>query len=84
MVELPTGGIVMYCTRWCKDCRKAREWLQEKKLEYTEVDIYKVPGASDQVRSWADGHLVSPTFDIDGTIILDFDEERLREVLKIE
>ena len=81
-VELPQGGIVMYCTKWCQDCRKARAWLKEQKLDYIEVDIYSTPGALDQVRKWNQGKSVTPTIDIDGTIILDFDEQRLREVLK--
>ena len=80
-VELPHGGIVMYCTKWCSDCRKARAWLKERKWDYAEVDLYGTPGALDQVRKWGDGKLITPTFEIDGTIILDFDEDRLRQVL---
>jgi len=80
-VELPRGGIVMYCARWCPDCRKARSWLEERGLDYVEVDVSTVPGAAGRVRQWADGKLVTPTFDINGTIIVDFDEERLSEVL---
>jgi glutaredoxin len=80
--KLPSGGIVMYCSKWCKDCMRARAWLQSRGLEYTEVDIYATPGATTQVREWAGGHLVTPTFDINGTIILDFDEEKLKEVLR--
>jgi glutaredoxin len=79
---LPSGGIVMYCSKWCKDCMRARAWLQSQGMEYTEVDIYATPGATTQVRQWAGGRLVTPTFDIDGTIILDFDVEKLKEVLE--
>ena len=78
---LPCGGIVMYCTKWCPDCRKARVWLQERNLAYTEVDIYSAPGIQDQVRKWGNGHLITPTFDIDGAIILDFDEANLKQTL---
>jgi peroxiredoxin/glutaredoxin len=81
-VALPKGGIVMYCTKWCQDCRKARVWLKEQNLDYIEVDIYGVPGALEQARKWGNGKIVTPVFDIDGTIILDFDEPRLRDVLK--
>jgi len=80
-VQLPQGGIVMYCTKWCTDCRKARVWLKEHNMEYVEVDIYSVPGAVDQIRKWGDGKLITPTFEIDGTIILDFDTEKLEKVL---
>ena len=79
--ELPSGGIVMYCTSWCPHCHRAREWLEEQGFEYTEVDVYRVPGAEAQVRAWADGYIVSPTFDIEGEIVVDFDKERLVQIL---
>ena len=80
-VPLPKGGIVMYCSRWCHDCRFAREWLQARGVDFVEVDVYGVPGAGKQVREWCEGRLVTPTFDINGTIVMDFDEKRLAEVL---
>ena len=83
-VDLPRGGIVMYCTPYCLTCRKAATWLEERDLEYLRIDVYQMPGAIQQVREWADGHLVTPTFDIDGTIVVDFKEERLAEVLGVE
>ena len=82
-VALPHGGIVMYCTKWCPDCKDARAWLAEHNLPYTEVDITTTPGAAAQVERWADGNRTTPTFDIDGTIVVDFDLPRLKEVLKI-
>jgi glutaredoxin len=80
-VDLPKGGIVMYCTKWCSDCRTARNWLKQRGLEFTEVDVYATSGAIRQVRAWGDGHLITPTFDIDGEIVLDFDREKLEELL---
>lgn len=81
--KLPHGGIVMYCTKWCPDCRKARAWLAEHKLTYTEVDIMSTIGAGEQVRTWTGGNLVTPTFEIDGTIVVDFDEAKLASVLGV-
>lgn len=80
-VPLPHGGIVLYCNAWCTDCRRARLWLKRRKLDFVEVDVNGVPGAAGQVRRWTGGDLVTPTFDIDGTIVVDFDEERLTELL---
>ncbi len=83
-VSLPHGGIVMYCTSWCPDCRRARQWLADHGLEYREVDINATPGATDQLRQWTGGPLVTPTFDIDGRIIVDFDETALRQALGLD
>lgn len=81
--KLPHGGVVMYCTPWCPDCKIARVWFKDQDIPYTEVDIYATPGAEDRVREWNDGYLVTPTFDIDGTIIRDFQEEELKKILKL-
>ena len=81
--NLPHGGIVMYCTKWCPDCRRARLWMNNNGIKFTEVDIMSTVGADDQVRKWTGGDLVTPTFDIDGQIILDFDEARFRQALKM-
>ena len=80
---LPRGGVVMYCTPWCTDCHNAHPWLKEKGVKYTEVDIYSTPGAEEQVREWNQGKLITPTFDIDGWIVSDFDEPALRKALKV-
>lgn len=80
---LPHGGVVVYCTSWCPDCKQARAWLKKKGISYTEVDIDKVAGAPDQLRKWTGGPLTTPTFDIDGQIIIDFDVEKLAKVLKV-
>ncbi len=81
VVTLPRGGIVMYCNSWCPDCRRARLWLKRRALDFVEVDVNAVPGSAAQVRQWAGGNLVTPTFDIDGTVVVDFDEARLAELL---
>ena len=80
---LPHGGIVMYCSSWCPDCKRARVWLKQHNLPFTEVDVYATPGASEQVKQWANGNVTTPTFDIDGTIVVDFDENKLANVLKV-
>jgi glutaredoxin len=81
--NLPRGGVVMYCTSWCPDCRNARQWFKDHGVKYQEVNITDVPGASNQLRKWTNGTLTTPTFDIDGEIIVDFDVKRLKEILKV-
>ena len=80
--DLPNDGIVLYCTPWCPNCRRAIKWLAAKELEYTYVDITKTPGAAEQVMSWANGNRTTPTFDVDGTIVVDWREKELVDALK--
>ena len=79
--ELPQGGVVMYCNSWCPGCRRARAWFLENQIEFQEVDVVLNKHAAYQVRKWADGNVVTPTFDIDGTIVVDWKPERLAELL---
>jgi glutaredoxin len=81
--ELPSGGVIMYCTPWCSDCTSAKEWLRQRGIAFKEVDVSIHREGAARVRQWADGHLITPTFDIDGTIVVDFDEKRLAEVLGV-
>jgi peroxiredoxin (alkyl hydroperoxide reductase subunit C) len=78
---LPHGGVVMYCTPWCPDCKEARIWLKGHNIEYTEVDISTNAKGAKQVEMWAEGSRTTPTFDIDGTIIVDYDLEQLEKTL---
>lgn len=79
--ELPHGGIVMYCNTWCPGCRKARAFFEANKLEYKEVDIARNRAAAAQVRKWANGYETTPTFDIDGEILVDYNETKLQALI---
>jgi len=78
---IPESGVIMYCTPWCPDCRIAREWLKRNNIIFSEVDISVNLTAARQVRTWGTGFQITPTFDINGEIILDFDESKLRDLL---
>lgn len=80
---LPSGGVVLYCTTWCPACRRARKLLEANNIDYREIDVGVNRKGAAQVREWADGNLTTPTFDIDGTIIVDYDEQKLKKVLKV-
>jgi len=45
------------------------------------VDISVNLSAARQVRSWGAGFQITPTFDIKGEVILDFDEGKLKDLL---
>ena len=81
---VPQGNLILYCTPWCSTCRQARAYLAQNGIAYTEVDISKDRAAAAKVRGWANGNETTPTFDINGTIIVDFDQARLRGALGIK
>ena len=79
--SLPRGGIVLYCTSWCPECRRVRTWLKSHNLPYQEVDIDANPAGALQVKQWANGTRTTPIIDVDGTIVIRFDEARLTQLL---
>jgi glutaredoxin len=84
---LPSGDVVMYCTSWCPACRRARRFLEERGVEFTEIDINAYPEAKSRLRELTGGTLTTPTFDVRGEVIVDFrmdQQQRLKEVLGVE
>jgi len=39
----------MYAVSWCGDCRKARDFLDDHGVEYTEINIDRDPEAAAEV-----------------------------------
>ena len=56
------NNVTMYSTQWCGDCRKAKRFLKENKIVFTEIDIDQDEEASRQVIQWSGGRRVIPTF----------------------
>ena len=77
----PLKSVVMYCRPGCIDCRLARSFLEQKGVAYTEIDIRADPQAETRLRKWTGGPLITPVFDIDGKIVIDFKRADLEQAL---
>jgi glutaredoxin len=80
----PPQSVLLYCRPGCIDCRLARRFLERNGVPYTEINVRTTPDAEARVRQWTGGPLISPVFDIDGTIIIDFKRAELIKVLGLE
>ncbi len=80
---IPQANIVLYCTRWCPGCRKAREFFEANGIEYTEVDVHANLEAAERVRGWANGNVTTPTFDINGTIVVNYNLQAVKKALNM-
>jgi glutaredoxin len=76
--------VVIYCTDWCPACRRARAYLKVNNIPFEEVNITRDRAAAARVRGWTGGHESTPTFDVGGTIVLNFDVDKLNKLLGIE
>jgi glutaredoxin len=77
-------NITLYCRPGCIDCRLARRFLERYGIAYTEVNVRATPEAEERVRQWTGGPLISPVFDIDGSIVIDFKREELIRLLNLQ
>ena len=71
--------VIMYSTQWCSYCRKARNFLSEAEVPFTEYDIEKSPRAYQQYRAIS-GRGV-PVFQIGNQTIQGFDKAAIRSAL---
>jgi len=78
------AGVVMYCRSWCGDCARARVWLTERGIPFTEVDVETDPSARERAAGHNDGHLHTPTFEIGDGVCVDFRPDTLSELLGID
>lgn len=44
-----SAAVVMYATGWCPYCERARQLLQRKRVEFTEIDIEKDPALREEM-----------------------------------
>lgn len=77
--------ITMYGTRWCGDCRRAKQFLRERGINFREINIDETPGAEGIVLKVNEGRRKVPTIEVDGRFFScsPFDPYQLAEELKI-
>jgi len=77
--------VVLYGTSWCGVCMRARGWLQKHHIRFEDKDVEKDFAARDELAEKAQTAGMSirgvPVIDVNGTLMLGFDERQLRELL---
>lgn len=74
--------VKVYSTPTCPWCKKAKDFLVENKIEFEDIDVSSDQKASEEMVEKS-GQMGVPVLDIDGTIIVGFDQEKIKETLKI-
>ena len=88
-IRAPRGYIVpeiiMYCTAWCSDCRRAKVFLQERGIAFREVNIDQHPESEQLVLRVNHGRRKVPTFEVEGRYfaVSPFNPYQLAEGLNI-
>ena len=72
--------VKVYSTKTCPWCHKVKEFLNEKKVKFEDIDVgADQKAANDMVEK--SGQMGVPVVDIDGTIIVGFDKEAIEKAL---
>jgi glutaredoxin len=56
--------ITMYGTRWCADCRRAKQFLKDRGVPFVEVNIDEEPDAEELVLQVNEGRRKVPTIQV--------------------
>jgi len=77
--------LVLYTTRSCGDCRRVKQFLKERGIEFREMNVDEDPDAEELVLRVNDGQRKVPTIQVDGRYFAcsPFNPLRLAEELKI-
>lgn len=78
--------VVLYSTSWCGPCKRAKEWLKKKGIDFTERDVEKDRGATQELAEKCARAGVRPggvpVLDARGRLLTGFDEKAYAEALQ--
>ena len=75
--------IKIYSTPACPYCRKAKKFFDENKLLYSDVDVSRDAEAVQKMIDKS-GQMSVPVIEINGEIIIGFDEKKIKDLLNIK
>jgi len=75
--------IKIYSTPFCPYCVTLKDYLKEKKVDFTDVDVSSDEKARDEMVELS-GQIGVPVVNIDGQIVVGFDKEAIDGILKLK
>lgn len=75
--------VKVYSTTICPWCLKLKDFLKEHKIDFVEFNVAEDRKAADEMIEKS-GQMGVPVIDINGTIIIGFNEQAIKKALKIK
>ena len=75
-------NIKVYSTPTCPYCIKTKQFLKSKNVEFEDIDVSSNQAAADEMIQKS-GQMGVPVLDIEGQIIIGFDEQTIKQALGI-
>ncbi|HZK32986.1 MAG TPA: glutaredoxin family protein [Tissierellaceae bacterium] len=73
------ANVIVYTSNTCPYCTSAKEYLNEKGVEYTEKNVQTEPESRKELMAM--GHMGVPVVVIDGEEIVGFDKAKMDSLL---
>lgn len=73
--------VKIYTTPTCIYCKTAKEFMKENKISFQEIDVSKNQKAAREMIEKS-GQMGVPVLDVNGKIIVGFDQDAIEEALK--
>ncbi len=79
---MPENKVKVYSTQNCPWCKKAKEFLAKNNVQYDDLNVAENEEARNEMLTKS-GQMGVPVLDINGNIIIGYDVEEMKKVLKI-
>lgn len=76
------SSVIIYTTPTCGFCHMAKEYFKQHNIQYTEKDASADRSVAEEMLQKS-GQLGVPVVDVDGEIIVGFDQPKLKTALKL-
>jgi glutaredoxin-like YruB-family protein len=73
---------IVYSTQACPWCHRAKDFLKKHNIEFEDKDVAEDLAARNELLQKS-GRLGVPVLDIDGTIIVGFDQQAIEKALNL-
>ena len=74
--------VKVYSTATCPYCVTLKEYLKEHNIEFEDIDVSQDDKVRDEMVKKS-GQMGVPVADINGEIVVGFDREKIKQLLKI-
>lgn len=75
--------VKIYSTPGCIWCKKTKEFFEENNVKYSDIDVGSNKKAAEEMMKKS-GQMGTPVIDANGTIIVGFDESKLKKALNLK
>ncbi len=75
--------VITYSAEWCPWCHKVKDFLGANSVKFEDRDVDKVKGAAEEAFKKS-GQAGVPVTDIDGKVVIGYDVDELKKLLKLK